>query len=74
MIYVANEGPSFGYIEPISAGTVSFINGLSGKIAAGIMFNPANAGIIICGDQEYSINTYIYVDRGTRCTGQNSND
>src|SRR5262249_9372363 len=68
MIYVANQ----------ASHTVAVINGFSDKVAAGVRFNvnPVGSGVIMCDNQsgtnqnEYPSNVYIYVDNGTRCTGQ----
>jgi YVTN family beta-propeller protein len=68
MIYVVNRGSD----------SVSVIDASSDKVAAGVIFNvnPSDSGTIMCDNQsgtnqiEYPINVYIYVDNGTRCTGQ----
>lgn len=58
------------------------IDASSNKVAAGVIFNvnPPDSGTIMCDNQsgtsqiEYPINGYIYVDNGTRCTGQGKNN
>ena len=72
MIYVVNRGSD----------SVSAIDASSNKVAAGVIFNvnPPDSGTIMCDNQsgtnqiEYPINGYIYVDNGTRCTGQGKNN
>ena len=65
MIYVANS----------DSHSVSVINGWTSKLAAGVRFkvSPANSGVIACGGKQYPTNVYIYVDKGTSCTGQSKN-
>ena len=66
------------YVGNILSNTVSVINGFSSKVAAGVTFNvnPVGSGTIMCDNQsgtnqiEYPTNVYIYVDNGTRCTGE----
>jgi YVTN family beta-propeller protein len=64
------------YVGNSAASTVSVINGFSGKVAAGVIFkvNPVDSGTIMCINQEYPTNVYIYVDNGTRCTAQGNNN
>ncbi len=72
MIYVVNRGSD----------SVSVIDASSDKVAAGVIFNvnPSDSGTIMCDNQngtneiEYPINAHIYVDNGTRCTGQGKNN
>lgn len=64
------------YVENANASTVSVIDGLTDKVAAGVTLNihPANSGKIICNSKEYPTNIYLYVDAGTNCIVQPSKD
>jgi YVTN family beta-propeller protein len=68
MIYVVNR----------ESNSLSVIDSLSGKIAAGVNFKvyPGNSGTIICGTdkEKYPTNTYVYVDAGTNCIAQPNKD
>jgi hypothetical protein len=48
------------------------IDGFSNKLAAGVIFriDPAFSGRIICDDDVYPQNVYLYVDAGTNCNVQ----
>jgi YVTN family beta-propeller protein len=72
MIYVANQGELLG--DTNIPGTVSVIDGVTGKVAAGVIFNvnPANSGKIICNNVDAPTNTYLYVPVGTNCMVQHN--
>lgn len=59
LVYVANQ----------ESNTVSVINGFSGKVTSGVIFkvNPVNSGKIICNNEVYPTNVYLYIDAGTYC-------
>ena len=66
LIYVVNRGSA----------TVSVIDGLSDKVAAGVTFNihPANSGDIWCNNKEYPTNVYLYVAYDTKCIAKPNKD
>jgi YVTN family beta-propeller protein len=62
MVYVANYGSN----------TTSVIDGSTDRVVAGVTFNiiPANSGHILCNNQEFPLELYVYVRFGTKCIAQ----
>lgn len=74
MIYIANGFHAHGFAH--TRGTVSVIDSLTDKIAAGVLFNvnPSNSGKIICNNTAAPTNTYLYIDTGMNCMAEPNKD
>jgi len=67
-----NDRTHVVYIGYPELGTLSVINGYTGKVVVGAIFNvnPSDSGVIKCNGTIYPPNTYIYVDSGASCTAE----